>query len=290
MFNDNLRALKSRCINMSSTDFKRLRKRLGQNFLTDGKVLTWMVNNMKLAGTEHLLEIGAGNGRLTRRLAPKVSKLICIELDDRFIEDLELIREEHPHIEIVHADILKLDIGNTIEKPAGERLIAVGNLPYYITQPIIMRLLTEPPAWDAIYVTVQKEVAERMEAEPKSKDYGIFTIACQYFAGIRRCFNIRPSAFTPPPKVESSFVELIPRTYPGSEDVDNDLFFKVVRAGFGQRRKTVLNSLSAGLKDSHDKGTIEKALLESEIDPKVRAEYIDIGTWIELASNFQKIA
>lgn len=220
----------------------RAQKSLGQVYLMSDEVIDDIVSASTIQPDVPLVEIGPGLGVLTRVLAPKVSKLWAVELDQNKIKILSKELKGLP-IEIVHQDALKLDLKDLW----GDRLgYLVGNLPYYITSPLIMHFLEQADRLSGMTVMIQKEVADRIAAPPGSKTYGILSIAVQISARVTKVTDVLPSSFWPSPKVTSSVIRLDFRTYPGF-DVDKNDFFRVVKAAFSQRRKTLSNSLMGGL-------------------------------------------
>lgn len=220
----------------------RAHKSLGQVFLISDEVIECIVSSSISQPDVPLVEIGPGLGVLTRALAPRVSKMWAVELDKQKISVLNKELKEHP-IEIVHQDALKLDLKDLWGDKMG---YLVGNLPYYITSPLIMHFLEQENQLSGMTIMVQKEVADRIAAPPGSKTYGILSIAVQISAKVTKVTDVLPSAFWPVPKVTSAIIRLDLRPYPGF-DVNRKDFFRVVKAAFSQRRKTLGNSLAGGL-------------------------------------------
>ncbi|MCB8816783.1 16S rRNA (adenine(1518)-N(6)/adenine(1519)-N(6))-dimethyltransferase RsmA [Desulfosporosinus shakirovi] len=220
----------------------RAHKSMGQVFLISDEVIESIVSASTLEPDVPLVEIGPGLGVLTRALAPKVPKMWAVELDNHKISILKKELKEHP-IEIVHQDALKLDLKDLW----GDRMgYLVGNLPYYITSPLIMHFLDQANQLRGMTIMVQKEVADRIAAGPGSKTYGILSIAVQISAKVTKVRDVSPSSFWPVPKVTSAVIRLDLRPYPGF-NVNKRDFFQVVKAAFSQRRKTLGNSLAGGL-------------------------------------------
>lgn len=248
----------------------RARKSLGQNFLMDDQVISEIVGASVLDPDTPLIEIGPGLGVLTRVLAQEVHKLWAVEVDQSKVEILQRELKGLP-LEILVMDALKLKLSEIWGEQKG---FLVGNLPYYITSPLLMHFLEQKDSLIGMTVMVQREVANRLVAKPGSKDYGILSIAVQIAAEPERICDVSPQAFWPAPKVHSTVVRLNLRSYPDFH-VNSKDFFKVVKAAFGQRRKTLLNSLSAGL--GIEKKSVADILKNAGIDEQRRAETLSIG-------------
>lgn len=245
-------------------------KSLGQNFLTDERALQEIVASAAPEGA-NVLEIGPGFGTLTQRLCERSAKVVCVEIDSSAIPILTDNLKEFENLKIIHADIMKTDISSLCSEEFGTSPVKVcANLPYYITSPVIMSLLNPALPIEDITVMIQKEVAQRIGAKPGSKDYGVLTLAVGYYATSEIVTIVPPSSFMPPPKVESSVIKLTIREKPPVEVKDASLYFKVIKAAFALRRKTLLNALSSGLGLSKDK--VSDILENAEIDEKRRGE------------------
>ncbi len=245
------------------------KKGLGQNFLTSSDILEDITDAADIDGG--VIEIGPGFGVLTRALAGKAEKVISIELDERLLPVLQYTLSDFDNIKIVNADVLKLDLNSLIKEEFGSRKVSIAaNLPYYITTPIITRLLEEKLPVKNIVVMVQKEVAERMAAEPSTKDYGAITVLCKYFTKPQIVASVPSSLFVPPPKVDSAVLKLEVLDKPAVDVKDEKLFFRVVKAAFSQRRKTLLNCLCANF--PINKADMSELLLRVGMDPKRRGE------------------
>lgn len=215
------------------------KKSLGQNFLTDPHYLRKIVEAAQVGPADQVLEIGPGKGHLTRELAARAGRLIVIELDDRLVP---LLREDFggtANVAIVHGDALQYDYGSL---PGTWKVVA--NLPYYISTPIIQRLIANREHFLALTLMLQREVAERIAADPGGKEYGYLSVLVQYFAVPRLEFIVPAGAFTPRPKVDSAVLTLVMRDRPEHLVADEDFFLRVIKAAFSQRRKTLRNSLS----------------------------------------------
>lgn len=263
-----------------------LKKSLGQNFLTDANILRRIVAAANLDLSKGALEIGPGIGALTQQLAREAGKVVTIEIDRRLLPVLEETLRPYPNVEVVHGDVLALDLNALCrERFAGCGAVSVvANLPYYITTPIIMKLLEEKLDLETIVVMIQKEVADRMSAEPGGKDYGSLSIAVQYYAEPERVATVPASVFIPEPHVDSAVIRLALRRKPPVQVKDEALFFEVVRASFAQRRKTIANNLLAGIFTKADRPVLEALLAECGIDPVRRGETLDIAEFAALAN------
>ena len=218
------------------------KKGLGQNFLTSGDILEKIAD--AAGNTEGIIEVGPGFGALTQRLSAHAKRVVSIEIDERLIEVLEYTLSDLDNVKIVQGDILKIDLDNLIKTEfEGMEVSLAANLPYYITTPIIARLLEEKLPLKSIVVMVQKEVADRIAAKPATKDYGAISVLCQYFAEPELIAKVPASLFVPPPKVDSAVVRLNMLSEPSVKAANEDMFFKTVRAAFSQRRKTLSNCL-----------------------------------------------
>ena len=260
----------------------RFSKSMGQNFL----IADWVPREIAKASGAHpdagVLEIGPGIGCLTRELAGRAGKVVSVELDRSLLPILEETLAGRDNVEIVSGDILKLDIRQTIlEMPWLSGFAACANLPYNITTPAITALI-EAQCFFAITVMIQKEVAQRICAQPGSKDYGAFSVYCQYYTAPELLFEVPPDCFIPAPKVTSAVVRMVPR--PAPEEVDDpDHFFRVVKAAFALRRKTLLNSLSANLGGQYTKETLSQAIAACGLPADVRGERLSIPQFAQLS-------
>lgn len=233
----------------------RFQKKFGQNFLIDANILEKIIGAAQIGTDDFVLEIGPGIGTMTQYLCERAREVAAVEIDARLIPVLEDTLQEYGNVRVIHADILKLDLSALVQERNGGRPIAVvANLPYYITTPIVMRLLEGGAPIASITVMVQKEVAERMQAGPGGKEYGALSLAVQYYAKPEIAAYVPPTCFMPKPGVGSAVIRLQKRDRPGARAADEKLMFAVIRAAFGQRRKTLANSLgNAGLGISKEK-------------------------------------
>lgn len=257
-------------------------KSLGQNFLIDGNIVRNIVKGANITKEDYVLEIGPGIGTLTEELGLNAKKVVAVELDDSLLPVLDETLEKYDNIEIIHGDILKIDINKIIqEKLGGGPIKVVANLPYYVTTPIIGKLLEDSLGIDSIIVMVQKEVADRIVAKPGNKTYGSLSIFVNFYSDPEIILGVPKTVFTPQPKIDSAVIKLnIKDNLP---DIDKDQFFKVVKAGFSKRRKTILNCISSYGFDL-DKDTIRQSLEKANIDPIERAENLSIEDFINIST------
>lgn len=260
----------------------RPQHRLGQNFLTDARVLDDIVAGAGIGSDDLVLEIGPGLGTLTQRLARAAQLVVCIELDRNLVEIMKTtVQAEHRNVEVIHGDAARVDLHKLLTErlPPGQKAKVAANLPYYITTPLVMRLLEEDLPLDQIVVMVQKEVADRMIAPPGSKEYGALSVAVQYYTEPRILTRVNRGAFLPPPEVDSAVVGMRVRETPPVQ-APRAGFFRVVRAAFGQRRKTLSNALTGlGL----DKAVVQEALNLAGIEANRRGETLSLEEFAALA-------
>jgi len=255
------------------------RKKLGQHFLVDTHVVDKIIAAADLSQDDCVLEIGPGPGGLTQALLAHAGHLVAVELDKQLIPVLtELF--PGPNITIIQGDILKLDLPEILAPHTGRPVKVVANLPYYITTPVILYLLESGLPFKSITVMVQKEVAKRMAASPGTKDYGSLTLAIGYYADVELVANVPVNCFMPRPAVDSAVVRLSLRPGP-VVTTDKALLFKIIHAAFNQRRKTLVNGLSAGL--DMDKAHIAEILTACDLKPDVRGETLDMAAFAKIA-------
>lgn len=273
----------------------RLSKSLGQNFLTDKNIIDQIIEGAGIGEEDLVIEIGPGIGVLTWEAAQIAQKVIAVEIDKNLIPILKDTLQEAQNTEIVNQDILKTDLNTLIktEKTAAEaagrpfaHVRVIGNLPYYITTPIIMKLLEDDVQADSITVMMQKEVAERMRALPGTKAYGALSVAVQYYCTAENVVNVPAGCFMPQPKVDSAVLRLDMRREAPVQLRDKDMFFRCVKAGFGQRRKTLSNALMGV--ENMTKELAKEILEGADIDPGRRAETLDLEEFARLSNEAAK--
>lgn len=246
-------------------------KALGQNFIVNPSVCPRMADESGIDSESGVIEIGAGIGVLTAELAKRAKKVVCIELDSKLLPILDETLADFDNIEIINADVLKIDLAALIEEKFGGMPVYVcANLPYYITSPVIMTLLESRLPLKAVTVMVQREAAQRLCAPVGSRLSGAVTVAVDYYAEARKLFDVSAGSFMPAPKVDSSVIRLDIREKPGIEVSDEKLFFSMVHAAFSQRRKTASNSISSGT--GIPKAVVAEAIERCGFPPSVRAE------------------
>lgn len=256
----------------------KMSKKLGQNFLIKRGIVDEIVHVAELTPGEPVLEVGPGIGTLTQGLAQSGADVTAIELDRRLLEVLDTTLASYDNVRIIHGDVLKLDVPSIMNhKP----FKVVANLPYYITTPIIMSLLESKLPIERLVVMVQKEVALRMVAKPGTKDYGALSVAVQYYTEPDIVLDVPPKSFLPAPAVTSSVIRCVLRDKPPVDVIDEKLFFRVVKAGFAQRRKTFANTMkTTGL----SKDRIEELLAKANIDGQRRGETFTLQEFADVAN------
>lgn len=267
------------------------KKSLGQNFLIDTNILNNIVDCAELHADSGAIEIGPGIGALTEQLAKRCNKVVAFEIDQRLLPILKETLSPYPHVEIVHSDVLKADIKSVIAEKfsSNQELMVVANLPYYVTTPILMRLLEEKLPIRGIVVMIQKEVALRISAKPGTKEYGSLSIAAQYYAEAKTELIVPKTVFVPQPNVDSAVLKLKIRKEPPVQIKDENFFFDVVKASFAQRRKTIMNNLTNNLFTKQEKEGVERALNDAEIDPTRRGETLSIVEFAKLSDNLLEL-
>ncbi|MBU8855578.1 16S rRNA (adenine(1518)-N(6)/adenine(1519)-N(6))-dimethyltransferase [Priestia megaterium] len=267
------------------------KKSLGQNFLIDTNILHRIVDHAEITEETGAIEIGPGIGALTEQLAKRAKKVLAFEIDQRLLPILADTLSPYPNAKVIHQDVLKADLKGTLEQEFEniEDLMVVANLPYYVTTPILMKLLEEQIPVRGIVVMLQKEVADRIAAKPGTKEYGSLSIAIQYYTEAETVMIVPKTVFNPQPNVDSAVIRLLRRPKPAVEVQDEAFFFQVVRASFGQRRKTILNNLVNNLPNGKQKkADIEQALSTADIDPKRRGETLSIQEFGKLSDQLLK--
>jgi 16S rRNA (adenine1518-N6/adenine1519-N6)-dimethyltransferase len=255
------------------------KKSLGQNFLHDPNTLEKIVAVAELTPDTTVLEVGPGTGNLTRYLAQAAGRVIAVELDDRLVPLLQQEFAGQPHVEVLHGDILEIDLRDLV---GDAPYTVVANLPYYITSAILRRLLEQGPRPARMVLTVQREVAERLAAAPG--DLSLLAVSVQFYGQPQIVTKLNPAAFWPRPDVESAVVRIDVYPTPIVEVPSEQAFFRVVRAGFSQKRKQLRNAISSGL--SVNKARADELLLGSGIDPSRRAETLTLEEWAALTRAF----
>ncbi|KEO83150.1 16S rRNA (adenine(1518)-N(6)/adenine(1519)-N(6))-dimethyltransferase RsmA [Tumebacillus flagellatus] len=263
----------------------QFKKSLGQNFLIDGNILDKIVEAAELDENAGALEIGPGIGTLTQELCEAAKQVVAVEKDGRLLGVLRETLSDYDNVHIEHNDVLEANLHEIFAQhfEGVSEVSVVANLPYYVTTPIVMKLLEEKLPLRNIVVMVQREVAERMAAKPGGKEYGTLSIAVQYWTEPQLVTRVPESAFMPAPNVESTVIKLKVRKEPAVQVKDTDLFFHLVKASFAQRRKTLLNNLQSNLQPKRDKETILAALDRAGIDPTRRGETLSLDEYAKLA-------
>ncbi len=259
-------------------------KNLGQNFLIDDEAVSGIVEAAKVSKEDLIIEIGPGLGTLTKELLEKAGKVVCIELDKRMIEILNDRFSMYNNFEIINDDVLKVDLRELIQKENMPHTKIVANLPYYITTPIIMKLLEDRLDIERITVMIQKEVADRLVTEPGIGDTGAITYAIHYFTKPRKVLDVPNTSFIPAPKVNSTVITLEVLKEPSVETIDEEKLFEVIKIAFMQKRKTLLNALSNSGKFG-TKDNIAKILLNLGVDTKIRPEKLTLEQFAKISQN-----
>ena len=264
-------------------------KRFGQNFLIDPHVLEKIIRFSEITKDDFVLEIGPGIGTMTQYLAEAAREVTAVEIDDALIPILKDTLKEWDNVTVIHGDILKTDIKKIAEEKNGGRPVkVVANLPYYITTPIIMGLFESHVPVESVTVMVQKEVADRMQTGPGSKDYGALSLAVQYYAKPEIVANVPPNCFMPRPKVGSAVIRLQKYEVPPVKVKDEKLMFRLIRASFNQRRKTLVNNLKNSAELDYSKEEVEKAVKDCGLSLTVRGEALTLEQFAALADSFSE--
>lgn len=262
-------------------------KGLGQNFLINPGVCPRMAGECGAGRDDGVLEIGPGIGVLTKELALRCKRVVAVELDDRLFPILDETLADFDNVTVVHGDVMKVDLLSLIREQFAhcDRVFVCANLPYYITSPVLMRLLEERLPIAAVTVMVQKEAADRLCARVGSRDAGAVTVAVRYYADPKVLFSVSRGSFMPAPKVDSAVIRLDIRPDVSLRPDYEKRFFSAVRAGFNQRRKTMTNALSSG---GFDKALVANALSDAGLPPAVRAEALTMEDWQSFVTNLAK--
>ncbi|WP_096549930.1 16S rRNA (adenine(1518)-N(6)/adenine(1519)-N(6))-dimethyltransferase RsmA [Ureibacillus thermosphaericus] len=262
------------------------KKSLGQNFIIDPNILRNIVSYANLSEESGAIEIGPGIGALTEHLARNCKKVVAFEIDGRLLPVLEDTLSSYSNVKVIHSDILKADVAKVIEEEMQgiKDIMVVANLPYYVTTPILMKLLHDRLPIRGLVVMMQKEVADRITAKPGTKNYGSLSIAVQYYATAEVVMTVPKTIFMPQPNVDSAVIRLTMRNMPPIQVIDEDFLFIVARASFAQRRKTILNNLQSGLPSGKEKKQqIVDALNQCGIEPTRRGETLTIEEYGKLS-------
>lgn len=266
-------------------------KSLGQNFLINNEVVSTIIESANISNKDLVIEIGPGLGTLTSRLLEKAGKVICVELDDRMISILEDRFKLYNNFELIHNDVLKVDLNKIIEESLENSNLKtakiVANLPYYITTPIIMKLLEEKLNIETITVMIQKEVADRLVALPGTKNAGAITYSVYYYADAIKIIDVEKNSFIPEPNVTSTVIQLKIRKESLLQVENEELMFKIIKQAFMQRRKTLVNALS-NLAIFNNKEEIIQLLKELNINEKVRGEALTIEQYAKITNRILK--
>lgn len=283
---DNKKALKEQ---MSKNNL-HFNKSLGQNFLTDDAILDEIIFSSGAKDDVNVLEIGPGAGALTTRLAKHSKRVVAVEIDTSLIPMLCENLSEFGNVKVINKDILKVDLKQLIEEEfGGEEVLVVANLPYYITTPIVMKLLEENPGFSSITVMVQKEVADRLAAAPGGKKCGAITYSVNYYCETEKVVDVPPEAFVPAPKVWSSVIKLTLRDAPPVDCINKEHLFELVKAAFLMRRKTFINCVSQSKTINCDKGTLKEILKELGISETIRGEALTLVQYSQISDKILSI-
>lgn len=260
-------------------------KKFGQNFLIDGRVLEKIMDAADISGDDFVLEIGPGIGTMTQYLAERARAVMAVEIDRNLIPILSETLKEYDNVSVLNADILKVDLTKVAEeKNEGRPIKVVANLPYYITTPIIMGLFESHVPVENITVMVQKEVADRMQAGPGTKDYGALSLAVQYYAEPYIAANVPPNCFMPRPKVGSAVIRLTRHKNPPVQADNEKLLFQLIRASFNQRRKTLRNGIKNYSGLNFSKEEVAQALEQMGVSPTIRGEALTLEQFAQLSN------
>ena len=267
----------------------RKKKQYGQNFLTNSAIPKRIAAESGIGENDGVIEIGPGFGILTKELCAIAKKVVAIEIDGELIDILDEKLSGTDNVKIINADILKTDVSELIKNEFGGMDVCVcANLPYYITSDIVMKLLEGRYGFKSITVMVQKEVAERYTAKAGTDGYGAITAAINYYAFVKRLFTVKAGSFDPKPKVDSAVIRFDVYKEPPVKVNDEEIFFKVIRSAFSQRRKTLVNSIFSGFGDKLSKEDIANILSECNLKETVRAEELDINAFASIANKIIK--
>lgn len=260
-------------------------KKFGQNFLIDTHVLDKIIDSANITKDDFILEIGPGIGTMTQYLAEAAKKVVAVEIDKKLIPILEDTLSSYDNVSVINQDILTLDINALVTKEnEGKPIKVVANLPYYITTPIIMGLFENKVPMESITIMVQKEVAERMQADPGNKNYGALSLAVQYYCEPYIVANVPPNCFMPRPNVGSAVIRLTRHKNPPVEAKDERMMFRLIRASFNQRRKTLVNGLNNATDLPYNKEDVVLCLEKMNLSPNIRGEALTLHQFAELSN------
>lgn len=265
-----------------------MKKKYGQNFLTDKNILNEIVSAACITDDDLIIEIGPGIGSLTQYLAKEAKQVVCIEIDKKLINILDETLKDYENVEVINADILKININDIIEKYNYKNTKVIANLPYYITTPIVTSLLEGYSNLNKIVIMVQKEVANRMVALHNTKDYGSISLFVKYYAKAKIVTKVPAECFIPNPKVESAIVSLDIKLYEKSIEFDENFMFKLIRAGFEQRRKTFVNCIFNSNLINLSKDEIGDFLEEIGFNRNIRGEALSLDDYINITKELKK--
>ncbi len=266
----------------------KFNKALGQNFLSDENVLNEIVAAAQIDSETNVLEIGPGGGALTSKLAAVAKKVVAVEIDKSLIPMLNKNLSQFDNVNIINEDVLNVSLKELFEKEfdSGEVKV-VANLPYYITTPIIMKLLDENPGFKSLVVMVQKEVADRLIANPGDKNCGAITYSVNYACSCEKVIDVPPEAFVPAPKVWSSVIKLVVRDNPPVDVLDKEHMFNLIKAAFSMRRKTLLNCISQNSKIGANKEEFREILIDLNISESVRGEALTLVQFSQISNKIK---
>ena len=267
------------------------KKSFGQNFLTDTNILQKIVDTAEIDKNVNVIEIGPGIGALTEFLAENAAEVMAFEIDERLVPILEDTLRDHDNVKVINEDVLKADLQTRVKEFENPNLPikVVANLPYYITTPILMHLIESKIPFAEFVVMMQKEVADRISAEPNTKAYGSLSIAVQYYMTAKVAFVVPRTVFVPAPNVDSAILKMTRRKQPLVEVKDEDFFFRVSKASFLHRRKTLWNNLTSHFGKSEEvKNKLEQALENAAIKPSIRGEALSISDFARLSDDLRE--
>ena len=265
-------------------------KRYGQNFLIDGRVLEKIINAADITKEDCVLEIGPGIGTMTQYLAEQARQVVAVEIDSKLIPILQETLGEYENVTILNEDVLKLDLLKLVQEyNQGNPIKVVANLPYYITTPIIMKLFEEHIPIVSVTVMVQKEVADRMQAGPGTKDYGALSLAVQYYASPYIVANVPPNCFIPRPNVASAVIRLTRHSEPPVKVKNEALLFQIIRASFQQRRKTLVNGIGNAPEVPYKKEEATQALERLGFSTSIRGETLTLEEFARLSDELEHV-